>query len=140
MKIVLAVDGSDYSRRMLAWLAAHPALLGGQKELTLLTVTPELPPHVRRYLSEDQLRQYPLDEAEKVFAPLREFARQQGWTLREHRALGQAATRIAEFVGAERADLLVMGSHGHGAFAGAVLGSVTTRVMAHSQVPVLVIR
>jgi nucleotide-binding universal stress UspA family protein len=34
----------------------------------------------------------------------------------------------------------VLGSHGHGAFAGLVLGSVATGVIARSEVPVLLIR
>ena len=36
--------------------------------------------------------------------------------------------------------MIVMGSHGHGAFAGVVIGSVTTKVLATATVPVLVIR
>ncbi|MGC7872146.1 universal stress protein [Desulfosporosinus sp. SYSU MS00001] len=37
-------------------------------------------------------------------------------------------------------DLVVMGSHGHGPITGAVLGSVTQRVLAHIQCPVLVVK
>ena len=37
-------------------------------------------------------------------------------------------------------DLVVMGSHGHGPITGAVLGSVTQRVLAHTQCPVLVVK
>ncbi len=37
-------------------------------------------------------------------------------------------------------DLIVMGSHGHGPISGAVLGSVTQKVLAHSLCPVLVVK
>ena len=37
-------------------------------------------------------------------------------------------------------DLLVMGSHGHGALANLVMGSVATNVLAHCGVPVLLVR
>jgi nucleotide-binding universal stress UspA family protein len=37
-------------------------------------------------------------------------------------------------------DLVVMGSHGHGIIAGAFLGSVTQRVLANTQCPVLVVK
>lgn len=40
---------------------------------------------------------------------------------------------------AENADLLVVGSRGHGGFVGALLGSVSHHVVAHARCPVVVI-
>jgi nucleotide-binding universal stress UspA family protein len=40
----------------------------------------------------------------------------------------------------EGADLLVVGSRGHGGIAGALLGSVSTHVVRHSRCPVVIIR
>ena len=37
-------------------------------------------------------------------------------------------------------DLLVVGSHGHGGFAGMLLGSVTNHLVAHAHCPVVVVR
>lgn len=37
-------------------------------------------------------------------------------------------------------DLVIMGTRGHGAIAGAILGSVTQRVLANSLCPILVVR
>ena len=37
-------------------------------------------------------------------------------------------------------DLVIMGAHGHGALAGAVMGSVSRRVVRRSMTPVLVVR
>ena len=39
-----------------------------------------------------------------------------------------------------RFDLVVMGSRGHGSFVNLVLGSVATKVLSETQVPVLLIR
>jgi nucleotide-binding universal stress UspA family protein len=50
------------------------------------------------------------------------------------------ATTIVETASAERCDLIVMGSHGHGALGQLFLGSVTTRVAATCSVPLLIVR
>jgi nucleotide-binding universal stress UspA family protein len=51
-----------------------------------------------------------------------------------------AAHGIAQTARDEKADLIVVGSHGHGALRKMVLGSVTTRVLAEAAMPVLVVR
>jgi nucleotide-binding universal stress UspA family protein len=47
---------------------------------------------------------------------------------------------IAQTARDEGCDLIVIGSHGHGALRKLVLGSVTTKVLAEATVPVLVVR
>jgi nucleotide-binding universal stress UspA family protein len=49
----------------------------------------------------------------------------------------QAIIRTAE---ARRCDLIVMASHGRGGVSALLLGSETTKVLAHSRIPVLVVR
>lgn len=51
-----------------------------------------------------------------------------------------AAHGIAQTARDEGCDLIVVGSHGHGALRKLVLGSVTTKVLAEASVPVLVVR
>ena len=140
MKIVLAVDGSAYTKRMLSYIAAHDELVGKDHEFVALNVTGEVPPHAARFLQHDMLQSYYADEGEKVLRPVREFAQMQGWRLRERHAVGHAGDTLAEIVEAEKPDLLVMGSHGHGLFASALLGSVSSRLLARTKVPVLLIR
>jgi nucleotide-binding universal stress UspA family protein len=50
------------------------------------------------------------------------------------------AATIVETAAAERCDLIVMGSHGHGALGQLLLGSVTARVAATCSVPLLIVR
>lgn len=43
MNILLAVDGSPYTKKMLAYLAAHDEMLGTSHSYTAITVQPQLP-------------------------------------------------------------------------------------------------
>ena len=54
--------------------------------------------------------------------------------------IGHVADAIAERAADGKFDLVVMGSRGHGEIANLVLGSVATKVLAKTTVPVLLIR
>ena len=45
MKILMPVDGSDYTKRMLAYLAAHSELLPGNHEYTVFNVIEPFSPY-----------------------------------------------------------------------------------------------
>jgi nucleotide-binding universal stress UspA family protein len=140
MKMLLPVDGSDYTKRMLAYVAAHDELFGRGHEYVALTAVAPVPPHAAGFLDRGVLDAYYRDSAEHVLAPVRKFAEQNGWTIRTHHVHGHAAEAIAEYAQAERPDLIVMGTHGHSALGNIALGSVSTGVLARCKVPVLLIR
>lgn len=140
MKILLAVDGSEYTKRMLGWLAAHDEFLGGDHQRIVLTAVPAVPSHAARYLDAKVLAEHYREQAEQVLKPVRAFAEQNQWTVRTAFAQGPAAEAIADFAEKEKPDLIVMGTHGHGALGNMVLGSVATGVIARCKAPVLLVR
>jgi nucleotide-binding universal stress UspA family protein len=140
MKILLAVDGSDTTKRMLSYLAAHDELLGQGHTHTVLTVVPPVPPHAARFIGQAQLDDYQASEAAAVLAPIRAFVQQQGWAVSFEHRVGPAAQTIAGFAQSGGFDLLVMGTHGHSALGNMVFGSITTGVLARPTPPVLLIR
>lgn len=140
MKILLAVDGSTYTKRMLAYIAAHDELIGSGNELTVITAVTPVPPHVTSFISKASLEQYYGDEAEAVLKPVRAFAEQNKWKPTFTSAVGNAAEVIAKAANDAKVDMVVMGSHGHSALGSLVMGSVTSRVMANCTAPVLIVR
>jgi len=53
---------------------------------------------------------------------------------------GHPVTIVVEQIKKDNIDLVVMGSHGYGAIAGSVLGSVSQRVLQRASCPVLIIK
>ncbi len=60
-----------------------------------------------------------------------------GSTVEKEIVEGPAATLLLDL--AKEADLLVVGSRGHGGFIGLLLGSVTQHLVHHSTAPVVVV-
>lgn len=140
MKILAAVDGSPYTRRMLAYLAAHDEWLGAKHDYTLLHCVPAVPPRAAAVVAKADLKAYYDDASEKVFKPLRTFFVRHGMQASYVAKVGSAADVIAATASKGDFELLVMGSHGQSALGNLVMGSVATKVLAHTRVPVLLIR
>jgi nucleotide-binding universal stress UspA family protein len=140
MKILLPVDGSAYTKRMLAFVAANPEFVPAGSELLFLTVVAPLPSRAVRFLDASACADHYAEQAAEVFKPVLAFANQQGWRFTSRHAHGHAAEVIAQVADEARVDLVVMGSHGHGSIGNMVLGSVSTGVLARTTVPVLLIR
>ena len=140
MNILLAVDGSTFTKKMLAYLATHEELLGGSHQYTVLTVQAPLPARARSALGKEVVDSYYAEEAEKVLNPVCKFLARHSVDAKRIVKVGSVGENIAKVADAGKFDLLVMGSHGHGALATLVMGSVTTHVLAHSRLPVLLVR
>ena len=54
--------------------------------------------------------------------------------------VGPAGEAIAKEAVEGKYDLIIMGTHGHGALGKLVMGSVSTQVLANCDVPVMLIR
>lgn len=140
MKVLLAVDGSPFSKKMLAYLVNHPDLFSAANDYVLFTVQSAVPPRVRSAVGKDMVQKYYADGAEKVLAPIDKFLQRHGLVAKSSWKVAEPGTAIAELATEGQFDLVVMGSHGHGVLANVVMGSVATRVLASCVVPVLLVR
>ena len=141
MKVLLPVDGSDHTKHMLAYAATQKAwLTDDANELTLLTVVPPLPQRMRAFMNEEEAADYYSKEAAAVLEPAKAFADAQGWNPTVLHLVGTPARVISDTATEGGFDLVVMGSHGHTALGSLVLGSVTSSVLAHCRVPMLIVQ
>ena len=96
MKILVAVDGSPYTKRMLAYLAAHDEWLGAHHEYTVLHAVQGVPPRAAAAIDKSVLKAYHDQTAEMVFKPIRAFFARQGLKAGFVSRVGPAADGIAE--------------------------------------------
>jgi nucleotide-binding universal stress UspA family protein len=139
MKILLAVDGSPYTKKMLAYLAAHE-LFSRNNEYTAVTAQLALPSQARTALGKELVHKYYEEEGQRVIEPVTKYLKRHGVTANFIWKTGRPSELIAKTATEGKFDLVVMGSHGQGALMNLVMGSVATEVLAGCKVPVLIIR
>lgn len=140
MKVLLAVDGSAFTQKMLDYLVSHPEMTGETRQYTALTVQPPLPPRARALVGKADVDAYYAEEFDKVLNAVTQTLGQHGVQIERASRIGSAGEEIARFAQDGQFDLVIMGSHGQGSLSNLVMGSVATKVLAACKVPVLLIR
>ncbi|MGZ4591594.1 MAG: universal stress protein, partial [Actinomycetes bacterium] len=131
--IVVGVDGSASSEEALRWAARQAQLTGAELHAVIAWTFPttygwasapdvDWADNARSVLQQAITETLGAAEAEKV-----------------HRHVVEGHPAQALLTTAVDADLLVVGSRGHGGFAGMLLGSVSHHVVSHAGCPVLVV-
>ena len=146
LRLLLAVDGSDYGESAAAFIADHPGLFGPNPTIDVIFVAPDYAkmalaeidsvtpaPTLKFFEKENQLAW------ENAVTPVLATLRDAGFDTKAVKRTGDAAEAIAAYAG-ENADLIVMGSHGWGKFKSAVLSSTAAKVGAATELPILIIR
>ena len=140
MKILVAVDGSDNSKRAL--IEAKKFVNQEHVELTLLTV---VKPLISEYY--DNIDAPKLNDPNELKKAGRSIIDQSIQILgKSHNEIigkvrrGNPADEILEENEQEDYDLIIMGSRGLGAFSRAFLGSISNKVLNHVETDVLIVR
>jgi len=140
MKILLAVDGSEYSRKAAKFLIKQRAMLGRSPDVIVLNVDRPLGRALTLEVGVDAAARYHAETSEAALRPVATILKRARIAFREVAAVGDPASVIARMAKSEARDLIVMGSRGHGALGNLLLGSVATRTIARSLLPVLIVR
>lgn len=140
MKILIPVDGSEYSRAALDFVASRSTLIGTEPQVELLNVQFAVPVRAARFVGKSALSDYYDGEAARVLKPALRRLAKAGVTASTRQAVGHPAEEISAVAAKDDVDLIVMGSHGHTALGNLLTGSVTNGVLARTKVPMLVLR
>jgi nucleotide-binding universal stress UspA family protein len=140
MKILIAVDGSNFSRMAIEFIASRDTLIRSNPDIEVLNVRWPLPAHPARIVGLPVVREYYEDEADKILRPARKRLQKAGLNPTVRFAVGPAASEISTAADKGNVDLLVLGSHGHSALGGLLLGSVTNEVLARTKRAMLIVR
>jgi nucleotide-binding universal stress UspA family protein len=140
MKILLAADGSKFTKKALAFLVTHESMLDEDGEVVVFHVQSPLPPRVKTLVGASTVQDYHRDEAAKVLDPIKKFLDKHKLPYRASWVVGANAPEIVKAAEREKAHMVVMGTHGHGLLGRALLGSVAQRVLTDCTVPVLLVK
>ena len=135
--VVVGVDGSAPSKAALRWALRQASLTGADVRAVGAWEFPAfysweggpMPPEDFEQASRTALNDA-VDEA----------LREQEYPVRIHREIVHGHSAQVLLDQSAEADLLVVGSRGHGSFYGALLGSVSQQCAQHSTCPVVIVR
>lgn len=138
-KILIPTDGSESSHkgadqaiRLVSALGAEIVVMTAETLAESYLCPPNVVEHLERAVEL---------ESRRFLSEVAEMAKAANVPCRTKRVLHSAASQaILDTAAAEACDLIVMGSHGRSGIEALLLGSVTTKVLAHATIPVLVSR
>lgn len=145
MKILIAVDGSECSAKAVRYIATHFSQFQGTPELHVIHVQMPIPRglalvQAEKLLGGDVDERYYKEESEAALKPAEQILRESNMPFHSTYKVGDIAKEINDYATENGMDMIVMGSHGHGAMSNLLLGSVATKVLAMTHIPALIIR
>lgn len=141
MKILIPVDGSEAALRAVDQVIKTAHQYVGGVEAHLLNVQlPILSGNVRVFISQDKIDAYYHDEGMIALKAAKEKLDSVGISCHVHIGVGNVAETILRFAKENRCDQICMGTSGMGAISGLFLGSVATRLIHLTEIPVLLVR
>lgn len=136
-KIVVGYDGSPSSKKAVDWALSLAAKLQGEVVVAAVVKAPEFSSSV------DEVEES-FSDGERYYQPLLaemvEYGNDNNVSLRTEILRGHPAESLVRYAYERKADLLVIGNRGAGGFLSMIIGSVAQKVVAYSQVPVVVIK
>ena len=141
LKFIVAIDGSGYSDSAVDYVVRRAGLCKQPVHVHLLNVQASLAGvNVKLFIKPESVESYYRDEGMAVLEKPRAVLGAAGISCDHHIGVGDPGEVIVSYAQANSCDEIVMGTHGRGALAGAVMGSVARNVIQQSSLPVVLIK
>lgn len=141
MKILLAADGSSFTSIAARHVAAHIQWFATPPEVHVVHARPPIPyASAAAYAGKAAVQKYQEEEAQAALAVAEKELRKAGVAFTAAWQVGEVPAVLGAYAKKHAIDLVVMGSHGHGALVGLALGSVATKCIASLDVPIMIVR
>ena len=137
---LIAIDGSEPSHKVVDYVSTESASRLVKPHLFLVNVQAPLSGDITRFIEEKVVDDFHRETGEAALAQARQKLDAAGLAYSAHIMLGEAAPTLVEFAKDKGCSLIVMGARGLGSVAGLLIGSVATKVVKLSKVPVLVVK
>ncbi|CAM5380978.1 universal stress protein [Eoetvoesiella caeni] len=138
--LLVPVDGSPSSLNALQ-AALNFLKNDTSARLHVISVQPPiLSGNVKRFVPAETIDDYYNEEGEKALASAREMLEKSGAAANVSVQVGPVAETVVEYAKSHQCDHIVMGTRGMGYIKGLVLGSITTKVLSLTDLPVTLIK
>ncbi len=141
-QVVVGVDGSPSSRKALEWASEEAARHGSELVVLTAYLSPPPPPSsgtISPHEAASAIEAAGETAKQLLMETIRDVLGEDPPVFVQPRAKeGNAAKLLIDL--SEDADVLVVGTRGHGGFAGLLIGSVSQNVAAHAKCTVVVVR
>ncbi len=142
LRFLLTVDGSESAVRATRKLVESAAAYKEPPQIELVTVHLPVPPvggFSGAVVSHEMIEQHYREEGEKALAPSKQILDQAKIRYTPHILVGDIAQSIVEHADKTRCDMIYMGTRGMGAVSNMLMGSIATKVLHLTRVPIVLI-
>ena len=141
LKILLPVDGSENSSKAVQSLIEALPLYKEQPEIHLLNVQyPIASGNVKHFIRHEEIDRYYHDEGMAALQPAINLLNRAGVAFTFHVGVGEPAESIVGYAHEQGCQQIMMGTRGLGSVSGLLMGSVATKVLHLSAIPVLMVK
>lgn len=140
-KLMVPVDGSEHSNNVVRFLIGKCSFYKEPPEIHLLNVQyPIASGNVRKFIGHEEIERYYHDEGMAALQPARDLLDRAGVPYVFHVGVGEPAETIVRYAREQDCQQIVMSPRGLGTVLGMLMGSVATKVLHLSEVPVLLVK